>query len=112
MARAVTVFALFGLTALELTVGTLLVAISLRDEPLPPVRSLARLSTTFAKASASQRRVIEILESTENVPEDPSSLIARSSRLARPLVWMVRIRGYAVNHEAANHKSRHRRSGG
>lgn len=68
----------------DLTVGTLLVVVSYVTSLYRPVRSLARLSTTFAKASASQVRLAEILNSRDQLPVDPAALeapaISRSVR--------------------------------
>ena len=52
-----------------LTTGTLLVLLSYLRSMYSPVRSLARASTTYAKARASDDRIQEILQSEERVPE-------------------------------------------
>jgi ATP-binding cassette, subfamily B, bacterial len=59
-----------------LTVGTLLVVISYVTSLYRPIRSLARLASTFAKASASQSRLNELLHSTDHLSVDPLAVDA------------------------------------
>jgi ATP-binding cassette subfamily B protein len=60
----------------SMTTGTLLLVLSYLSTLYSPVRSLARLAATFAKAGASVTRLDEVLSCTERVPEDPDAVIA------------------------------------
>jgi ABC-type multidrug transport system fused ATPase/permease subunit len=60
----------------SLTTGTLLVVLSYLSSLYRPVRSLARLSSTFAKAGVSATRVREVLDCDEQVADEPDALPA------------------------------------
>jgi ABC-type multidrug transport system fused ATPase/permease subunit len=60
----------------SMTTGTLLVVLAYLSSLYRPVRSLARLASTFAKASASAARVQEVLDCSERVVEAPDAVIA------------------------------------
>jgi ATP-binding cassette, subfamily B, bacterial len=69
----------FGVTRVtsgQLTLGLLLVFISYIGSLYTPVRSLSRLARTWAKASASRDRIVQILNVAEPVAEDPRPLTA------------------------------------
>jgi ATP-binding cassette subfamily B protein len=60
----------------SMTTGTLLLVLSYLGTLYSPVRSLARLAATFAKAGASAARLDEVLSCTEQVAEDPTPVMA------------------------------------
>lgn len=59
-----------------LSVGTLIVLLSYLRSLYSPVRSLARASTTYAKARASDDRLHEVLRSAERIPVAPDAVPA------------------------------------
>lgn len=62
-----------------LSTGTLLVVLAYTRDLYSPVRALARMAGTFAKAGAALARVREVLESRDSIPDDPAGI-------ARPTV--------------------------
>lgn len=72
----VLVFGGFRVLAGTMTTGTLLVVVSYLNSLYRPVRSLARLSTTFAKAGVSVQRVHEVLGCEERIVEAEVAVIA------------------------------------
>jgi ATP-binding cassette subfamily B protein len=57
----------------RITLGMLVVVVSYVASLYAPVRALARLSTTFGKASASRSRLSDVLACDEVVPERPGA---------------------------------------
>jgi ATP-binding cassette subfamily B protein len=71
----------FGVTRVtsgKITLGLLLVFLSYISSLYSPVRALARLARTKAKANASRERIGQILHVAELVPEDREPLTARA----------------------------------
>jgi ATP-binding cassette subfamily B protein/subfamily B ATP-binding cassette protein MsbA len=64
----------------DLTVGTLLIFLTYLASLYGPVETLAELGSSFANASARARRVFELLDSAEVIPEGSASLVMRSER--------------------------------
>lgn len=70
-ASVVLVLGARGVLSGQLSTGTLLVVLAYLADLYRPVRSLARLSSTLAKAAAAAARLREVLECREEVPERP-----------------------------------------
>jgi ATP-binding cassette subfamily B protein len=64
----------------RMTLGTLLVVLSYLSSLYGPVRSLARLARTLARAAASRDRIQEVLASREEVPQPPAAVEAGPPR--------------------------------
>ncbi len=56
-----------------ITTGTLILLLAYVRDLYRPVRSLAKLASTFAKAAASARRLEEVLGSAEHLPDEASA---------------------------------------
>lgn len=65
-----------GLTVLagEQTVGHLIVVVAYLRELYAPVRALTRLSTTLARAEVSAERLLDVVDSTDRIPESPTAV--------------------------------------
>ena len=90
-----------GVTAVtsgRMTLGTLLVVLAYLSSLYGPIRSLARLARTLARGAASRERILEVLDSGEDVPEAADPLPAGPPRhgLALRGVWFAYTEGNPV----------------
>jgi ATP-binding cassette subfamily B protein/subfamily B ATP-binding cassette protein MsbA len=77
-----------GVQGSGLSVGDLLVLLSYLASLYAPLETLAYLSTGFATASAGGRRVLEVLDTAEELPEAPDPTPLAGSRTAgRRVTW-------------------------
>jgi ATP-binding cassette subfamily B protein/subfamily B ATP-binding cassette protein MsbA len=81
----------------QLTVGTLLVFLAYLSSLYGPMETLAELGSSFAKASAKARRVFELLDSPEVIPEGSGQLRWRSGD--RGGIGEIRFEGVTVGYE-------------
>jgi ATP-binding cassette subfamily B protein/subfamily B ATP-binding cassette protein MsbA len=78
----------FGGEGSALSVGDLLVLLSYLASLYAPLETLAYLSTGFATASAGGRRVLEVLDTAEELPEAPNPMpLAASPTAGRRVTW-------------------------